>query len=105
MKYVYLSIIASSFVVVGYFPEIYLTILQKNPSGYSFGLWLVAGFFSITYNVLNEEYFSAINYSINTFLTVIVLFVKIQSKKYEKIQKELLPINEMHEMHEVHEIV
>jgi hypothetical protein len=37
MKYIYLSIIASSFVVVGYFPEIYLTILQKNPAGYSFG--------------------------------------------------------------------
>lgn len=101
MKYVYLSIIASSFVVVGYFPEIYLTILQKNPSGYSFGLWLIAGFFSITYNVLNEEYFSAINYSINTFLTIIVLFVKIQSKKCENLQKTLPesePISEINEI-------
>jgi len=77
MKYVYLSIVATSFVVVGYFPEIYLTILQKNPSGYSFGFWLVAGFFSISYNVLNNEYFGAINYSINTFLTVLVLLVKL----------------------------
>lgn len=83
MKYIYLSIIASSFVVVGYFPEIYLTILQKNPSGYSFGIWLIAGFFSILYNVLNEEYFGAVNYSINTFLTVIVLLVKIHYKKNE----------------------
>jgi len=101
MKYVYLSIIASSFVVVGYFPEVYLTILQKNPSGYSFGLWLIAGFFSIAYNVLNEEYLSAINYSINTFLTIIVLFVKIQSKKKEDLQKilsESEPISEVHEI-------
>jgi hypothetical protein len=101
MKYVYLSIIASSFVVVGYFPEVYLTILQKNPSGYSFGLWLIAGFFSIAYNVLNEEYLSAINYSINTFLTIIVLFVKIQSKKKEDLQKilsESEPVSEVHEI-------
>ena len=101
MKYVYLSIIASSFVVVGYFPEIYLTVLQKNPAGYSFGLWFIAGFFSIAYNVLNEEYFSAINYSINTFLTLVVLFVKIQSKKNENLQKilsESEPISEVHEI-------
>jgi hypothetical protein len=101
MKYVYLSIIASSFVVVGYFPEVYLTILQKNPSGYSFGLWLIAGFFSIAYNVLNEEYFSAINYSVNTFLTLIVLFVKIQSKRVENLQKiisEREPVSEVHEI-------
>lgn len=101
MKYVYLSIIASSFIVVGYFPEIYLTILQKNPSGYSFGLWLIAGFFSITYNVLNEEYFSAINYSINTFLTIIVLFLKIQSKKYENLQKTLSESEPVIELHEI----
>jgi len=104
MKYVYLSIIASSFVVVGYFPEIYLTILQKHNRGYSFGLWLVAGFFSITYNVLNNEYFSAINYSINTFLTVIVLILKIYSKQKEILQKEL-PIDEVQETQETCEIV
>ena len=104
MKYIYLSIIASSFIVVGYFPEIYLTILQKNPSGYSFGLWLIAGFFSITYNVLNEEYFSAINYSVNTFLTVIVLILKINSKQKEILQKEL-PIDEVQETQETCEIV
>jgi len=83
MNTVYLSIISSAFIVIGYFPEIYLTILQKNPSGYSFGIWLIAGFFSILYNVLNDEYFGAINYSINTFLTVIVLLVKIHYKKNE----------------------
>lgn len=100
MKYVYLSIIASSFVVVGYFPEIYLTILQKHNRGYSFGLWLIAGFFSITYNVLNNEYFSAINYSINTFLTVIVLILKIYSKQKEILQQEL-PIDEVQEVCEI----
>jgi hypothetical protein len=100
MKYIYLSIISSSFIVVGYFPEIYLTILQKNTGGYSFGLWLIAGFFSITYNVLNEEYFSAINYSINTFLTVIVLLVKIYSKKNEILQKEL-PVDKVQEVCEM----
>ena len=89
MKYVYLSIIASSFVVVGYFPEVYLTILQKNPGGYSFGLWLIAGLFSILYNVLNEEYFGAINYSVNTFLTVIVLCVKIYCRKKQTTQIEV----------------
>lgn len=104
MKYIYLSIIASSFIVVGYFPEIYLTILQKHNRGYSFGLWLIAGFFSITYNVLNNEYFSAINYSINTFLTVIVLILKINSKQKEILQKEL-PIDEVQETQETCEIV
>jgi hypothetical protein len=82
---------------VGYFPEIYLTILQKNTAGYSFGFWLIAGFFSITYNVLNEEYFSAINYSINTFLTIIVLFLKIYGKKNEITQKNL-PDDEIYEI-------
>jgi len=104
MKYIYLSIIASSFIVVGYFPEIYLTILQKHNHGYSFGLWLIAGFFSITYNVLNNEYFSAINYSVNTFLTVIVLILKINSKQKEILQKEL-PIDEVQETCETCEIV
>jgi hypothetical protein len=33
--------------------------------------------------VVNEEYFGAINYSINTFLTVVVLLVKIHCKKNE----------------------
>ena len=81
MKYIYLSIISSSFIVIGYFPEIYLTILQKNTSGYSFGLWLVAGFFSIVYSILYEEYLTAVNYSVNSFLTIIVLLVKIYCEK------------------------
>jgi hypothetical protein len=42
--------------------------------------------------VLNEEYFGAINYSVKPFLTVIVLCVKIYSRKNQTMQIEVGPL-------------
>jgi hypothetical protein len=79
MKYVYLSIISSGLVVVGYLPEIYITFYQiknVNSSRYSSSIWLLAGIFGIIYSSLNNEDFITINYSVNTFLNLSILILK-----------------------------
>lgn len=79
MKYVYLSIISSGFVIIGYLPEIYSTITQnKNfpTAHYSSTLWLLAGIFGIIYSSMNREVFITANYSINTFLNILILSLK-----------------------------
>ena len=79
MKYVYLSIISSGFVIIGYLPEIYITFYQiknVNSSRYASSMWLLAGIFGIVYSSLNNEDFITINYSINTFLNLSILILK-----------------------------
>ena len=79
MKYVYLSIISSGFVIIGYLPEIYITFNQiknVNSSRYASSMWLLAGIFGIVYSSLNNEDFITINYSINTFLNLSILILK-----------------------------
>lgn len=79
MKYVYLSIISSGFVIVGYLPEIYITIYQiKNTDSikYSSTCWLLAGILGIIYSSINNDPFIAANYSINTFLNLSILILK-----------------------------
>lgn len=79
MKYVYLSIISSGFVIIGYLPEIYITFYQiknVNSSKYASSMWLLAGIFGIIYSSLNNEDFITINYSINTFLNLSILSLK-----------------------------
>jgi len=80
MKYAYLSIISSGFVIIGYLPEIYITFYQKknmNSAQYSSTIWLLAGIFGILYSSMNKEPFIAANYSINTFLNLSILILKI----------------------------
>jgi hypothetical protein len=79
MKYVYLSIISSGFVIIGYLPEIYITFYQiknVNSARYSSTIWLLAGIFGIIYSSLNDEDFITINYSINTLLNLSILILK-----------------------------
>ena len=79
MKYVYLSIISSGFVIIGYLPEIYITFYQiknVNSSRYSSSIWLLGGIFGIVYSSLNNEDFITINYSVNTFLNLLILILK-----------------------------
>lgn len=87
MKYVYLSIISSGFVIIGYLPEIYSTITQKKnfpTAQYSSTIWLLAGVFGIVYSSLNDETFITANYSINTLLNVTILLLK----QYYKCKNE-----------------
>jgi len=87
MKYVYLSIISSGFVIIGYLPEIYLSYFQiKNidSTKYSSALWLLGGIFGIIYSSLNNEPFITANYSINTVLNVTILLLK----QYYKCKNE-----------------
>lgn len=79
MKYVYLSIISSGLVIVGYLPEIYITFYQIkniNSARYSSSCWLLAGVFGIIYSSINNEPFITANYSINTFLNLSILILK-----------------------------
>uniref|UniRef100_A0A6C0D613 PQ-loop repeat-containing protein n=1 Tax=viral metagenome TaxID=1070528 RepID=A0A6C0D613_9ZZZZ len=81
MNTVYLSIISSAFIVIGYFPEIYLTIFQiKNVDStrYSSILWLVGGTLGTVYSGINNvDTFILINYSVNTSLNLVTLILKL----------------------------
>lgn len=79
MKYIYLSIISSGFIMIGYLPEIYSSVLQKEnfpSSRYSSTIWLLGGIFGIIYSSLNNDMFITANYSINTLLNLTILLVK-----------------------------
>ena len=79
MKYVYLSIISSGLVIVGYLPESDITFYQIkniNSMRYSSSCWLLAGIFGIIYSSINNDPFIAANYSINTFLNLSILILK-----------------------------
>jgi hypothetical protein len=81
MNYVYLSIISSSFVIIGYLPEIYFTVFQiKNVDStkYSSTLWLIGGILGTVYSGINNvDTFIIINCSINTSLNLLTLVLKI----------------------------
>ncbi len=81
MNYVYLSIISSTFIIVGYLPEIYFTIFQvKNVDStkYSSTLWLIGGILGTVYGgVNNADTLIIVNYSINTSLNFLTLLLKI----------------------------
>jgi hypothetical protein len=99
MNYVYLSIISSTFIIIGYLPEIYLTIFQiKNVDStkYSSTLWLVGGVLGTVYSGLNgADTFIIVNYSVNTSLNILTLLLKIYY--YCKITKCHICIKESHE--------
>lgn len=81
MNFVYLSIISSSFVIIGYLPEIYLTVFQiKNVDStkYSSTLWLIGGILGTVYSGINDaDKFIIINYSVSTSLNLLTLVLKI----------------------------
>ena len=99
MNTVYLSIISSAFIVIGYFPEIYLTIFQiKNidSTKYSSILWLVGGTLGTVYSGINNvDTLITINYSINTSLNILTLLLKLyyHCKNNESIFVEKKIIN------------
>jgi hypothetical protein len=81
MNYVYLSIISSTFIIIGYLPEIYVTIFQiKNVDStkYSSTMWLVGGVLGTVYSGLNgADTFITVNYSVNTSLNLLTLLFKL----------------------------
>jgi hypothetical protein len=81
MNYVYLSIISSSLIVIGYLPEIYFTVFQiKNVDStkYSSTLWLIGGVLGTVYSgVNNADTFIIINCCVNTSLNLLTLVLKI----------------------------
>ena len=81
MNTVYLSIISSTFIIVGYLPEIYITINQiKNVDStkYSSTLWLIGGILGTVYSGINNaDTFIIVNYSVNTSLNLLTLILKI----------------------------
>jgi hypothetical protein len=91
MNYVYLSIISSSLIIIGYLPEIYFTVFQiKNVDStkYSSILWLIGGILGTVYSGLNNaDTFIMINCSINTILNILTLVLKIYY--YYKLKKTI----------------
>ena len=81
MDSIYLSLLSSTFIIIGYFPEIYLTIFQiKNidSTKYSSTLWLIGGILGTVYSgVNNVDTFIIINYSVNTSLNLLTLILKL----------------------------
>lgn len=95
MNYVHLSIISSTFIVIGYLPEIYLTIFQiKNVDStkYSSTLWLVGGVLGTVYSGINgADVLITANYSVNTSLNLLTLLFKLYY--YWKTTKSDISIN------------
>jgi hypothetical protein len=91
-KYIYLSIIASIFVVVGYIPE-FINILKTKQSTienlYIWLIWSCGSIFSITFCAINEEYFAmsthVIIFSMNssTFLLKLYYYKRGIINKYD----------------------
>uniref|UniRef100_A0A6C0DKB4 PQ-loop repeat-containing protein n=1 Tax=viral metagenome TaxID=1070528 RepID=A0A6C0DKB4_9ZZZZ len=81
MNSIYLSIISSTLVIIGYLPEIYVTTFQiKNidSTKYSSTIWLFGGILGSLYSGLNNsDTFILVNYSINTSLNLLTLILKI----------------------------
>lgn len=81
MKYEYLSIISSTFIIVGYLPEIYLSYFQiKNidSTKYSSALWLLGGILGTIYSGINNtDTFIITSYSINTTLNLLTVCCKL----------------------------
>jgi hypothetical protein len=99
MNYIYLSIISSTFVIVGYLPEIYFTMFQvKNVDStkYSSTLWLIGGILGTLYSgVNNADTLIIVNYSINTSLNLLTLLLKIHYyyKSTKSISEEIKNTN------------
>jgi hypothetical protein len=91
MNYVYLSIISSSLVIIGYLPEIYFTVFQiKNVDStkYSSALWLISGILGTVYSGINNvDTFIIVNCSVNTSLNLLTLVLKIYY--YYKLKKTI----------------
>jgi hypothetical protein len=100
MNYVYLSIISSTFIIVGYLPEIYFTIFQvKNVDStkYSSTLWLIGGILGTVYGGINNaDRLIIINYSINTSLNLLTLILKLYYYKLKiSISQEIKNTNQI----------
>jgi len=99
MSYIYLSIISSAFIIVGYLPEIYFTMFQvKNVDStkYSSSLWLIGGILGTVYSgVNNADTLIIVNYSINTSLNFLTLLLKIHYhyKSMNSISEEIKNTN------------
>lgn len=91
MNYVYLSIISSSLIVIGYLPEIYFTVFQiKNVDStkYSSTIWLIGGILGTIYSGINNaDTFIIVNCSISTSLNLLTLVFKIYY--YYKIKNSI----------------
>lgn len=91
-QYIYLSIVASIFVVIGYIPE-FINIVKTKQSTienlYIWFIWSCGSIFSITFCALNEEYFAmsthVIIFSMNssTFLLKLYYYKPCLTNKYE----------------------
>jgi hypothetical protein len=92
MNTIYISIISSFFIIIGYFPEIYLTIYQINnidSTKYSSSLWLIGGILGTVYSGINNaDTLIIINYSINSSLNLLTLIFKFYH--YYKINNYIL---------------
>lgn len=100
-QYIYLSIIASTFVVVGYIPE-FINIIKTKQSTienlYIWFIWSVGSIFSITFCLLNEEYFAMsthiIIFSMNSTTFLLKLYYYNSSSFFKIIEPNIFFIQD-----------
>jgi uncharacterized protein with PQ loop repeat len=89
-QYIYLSLIASIFVVVGYIPE-FINIIKTKQSTienlYIWFIWSCGSIFSITFCALNEEYFAMSTHVIIFSMNSSTFLLKLYYYKPDKINK------------------
>ena len=97
MPFIYLSIIASILVVIGYIPEIYSIYRSKKADIENIYIWLIwscASIFSISFCILNEEYYVMSTYIIIFIMNSTTLLLKLyyfyQNKQNNNKQNMIL---------------
>ena len=107
MQYIFLSIIASIFVIIGYIPEITSILKTKQATIdnlYIWFIWSCGSIFSITFCLLNEEYYAMSTHVIiftmnsSTFLLKLYYYKKPNYSKQNVIdnigEETISPIQE-----------
>jgi CDP-diglyceride synthetase len=80
MPFIYLSIIGSILVIIGYIPEIYYIIKHKKADIENIYIWLIwscASIFSLSYCLLNNQFYVMATYIIIFIMNTSTLLIKL----------------------------
>jgi hypothetical protein len=97
MQYIFLSIIASIFVIIGYIPEITSILKTKHATIdnlYIWFIWSCGSIFSITFFILNEEYYAMSTYIILFIMNSATFLLKLYYyKKSNYLNQNVIEYN------------
>ena len=93
MQYIYLSIISSILVIIGYIPEISSIIKTKQATIDNLYIWCCGSVFSIAFCALNEEYYPMSTHIIIFTMNSSTFLLKLYY--YNKSNYNLKPTNDV----------